>query len=122
AIGLVRPRGAADEAGAVGSVRDVLGVTRDARPVGVQRELGLGVRACAVVDVLQMAPQPMLVSSILACAADAEIRLGAVNDDEPAAGQEVAVSICRAACKREGERRGAERKTCPNCTHDHYSV
>src|SRR5207245_4683916 len=59
---------------------------------------------------------------IFAAAGDAEIRLGAVIDDESAAGHDVAVSICGAACKREGERRDAGSKTGPNCTHDHSSV
>src|SRR5439155_14571921 len=114
----VRPRGATDvtaagpPASGVGS-SELLVVTRDARPVDVQAGAG------AVVDVLQVPPGRR---AVLAAAADAEIRLGAVNDDESAAGQEVAVSICRAARKREGERGDAGRKTCPNCTHDHSSV
>ena len=60
-----------------GTAREHLAIIRDGDPVSVQRELGQGARACAVVDVLQMAPQPMSVSSILACATDAEVPVGA---------------------------------------------
>src|SRR5438132_9561640 len=116
AVGLVRPRGAADAANADRpafgvEARCLKYVGRDARPVGVQ--------AAAVVDVLQV---PEGRRAARAAAGDAEIRLGAVIDDESAAGHDVAVSICGAACKREGERRDAGSKTGPNCTHDHSSV
>src|SRR5439155_19267242 len=104
----VRPRLAADETGF--GIQLIREVGRDARPVDVQAGAG------AVVDVLQVPPGRRAV--LAAAAADAEIRIGTVRDDESAAGQEVAVGICGAAWKREGERRDPGRKTCPNCTHD----
>src|SRR5438309_1232640 len=73
-------RGRATDITGAGVIR-ITEVRRDAVPVNVQ--------AYAVVNILQMAPQPMSVSPFLAPAADAEVRMGAKVEDEPAAGQEV---------------------------------
>src|SRR5437773_1703134 len=76
-----------------------------------------------MVDVLQMAKE----APVLASARYTEVPVLAAREyDKSAPGYEIAhvavISICGAACEREGERRDAGRKTCPNCTHDHSSV
>ena len=86
---LVRPGRAANDAGAgrlvclgVRARVSALDVRRDGEPVDVQ--------VCAVVDVLQMAPQAVSVSPRPAGATDAEVRLRArVANDEAATRQEV---------------------------------
>src|SRR3989442_862431 len=78
-----------------------------------------------MVDVLQMPPE----KSVLTSARYTEVPVvAAIREyDKSAPGYEIArgvavISICGAACEREGERRDAGRKTCPNRTHDHSSV
>jgi hypothetical protein len=72
-----------DEGGAIWKAAEE--VSRDVGPVNVQ--------VCAVIDVLQMTPQRVSVSSCLARATDAEIRLGVVDDDVSAARHEVARNL-----------------------------
>src|SRR6266705_2621545 len=91
-----------------GGARAILQVCRDAGPVDVQ--------ARAVVDVLQMPPGRR---TVLAAPADAEVRLVAVEEDEAAAGQEVALPGKRGAA---GEQQRQRRQLSCNFTHFYSSI
>src|SRR6266568_3833537 len=111
--GLVRPRRAANETGTdrpafVGGARAILKVPRDAGPVNVHTE--------PVVDVLQMPPGRR---TVLAAPADAEVRLVAVEEDEAAAGQKVALPGKRGAA---GEQQRQRRQLSCNFTHFYSSI
>src|SRR6266699_1442536 len=111
--GLVRPRRAANETctdrpALGGGARAILEVPRDAGPVNVHTE--------PVVDVLQMPPGRR---TVLAAPADAEVRLIAVEEDEAAAGQEVALPGKRGAA---GEQQRQRRQLSCNFTHFYSSI
>src|SRR2546428_1491748 len=91
-----------------GGARVHLQVRRDAGPVNVQ--------ARAVVDVLQVPPGRR---TVLAAPTDAEVRLVAVEEDEAAAGQEVALPGKRGAA---GEQQRQRRQLSCNFTHFYSSI
>src|SRR5258708_29234591 len=91
-----------------GGARVHLLVCRDAGPVDVQ--------AVAVVDVLQMPPGRR---TVLAAPADTEVRLVAVEEDEAAAGQEVALPGKRGATYEQQRQR---RQLSCNFTHFYSSI
>src|SRR5947208_3733910 len=96
----------------VDAVAPEVEVRRDAGPVDVQTQV--------VIDVLQM---PEGRRTVLAAAADTEVRPGAVEEDEAAASHKVAV-LGQYGAAREEQRQHAQfnRNTYPKLTHYYSSI